>query len=740
MSTARALPPLSAPEPTASPAGAGGSLARRIALVGGLTVALVMTGVGLFNVWQMERQAEADLLHTANAQARSTAQLLDGLEEATRRQAERLHQAFAENFSLRMTLDAEAADLTSGTERLKDNFGAVDRFSASTGGVATIFARKGEDFQRITTSLKNDKGERVLGTMLGLGHPAYKSMMEGGRWSGRAFLFGRHYMSHYQAVKDDQGRVVGILFVGFDMTDMMKTIDNLARATRLLETGGLYLIDPKKKAEDAVFISHPQHANRKVIEAGAGHAESYGLLARAMAAGKGRFEEALALPHGLLAAGDDRWVVAHQADRMGWWVVAEVSNRELRAEHMRAASTLIGSFLLLGLCLAAGLAWMLRAWVSRPLAALGTQLSRVAAGDLTQPLHSSRDDEVGRLTAQAESMRHMLATTIGQVRQASEEIETASNEVAVGNQDLSQRTEQTASNLQMTASSIEQLTGTVRQSADAASQANQLAHSATQVAQRGGEVVSQVVSTMDEINSSSKRIADIIGTIDGIAFQTNILALNAAVEAARAGEQGRGFAVVAGEVRALAQRSAEAAREIKTLIGTSVEKVETGARLVQDAGSTMNEIVSSVQRVGDIIGEITAAAAEQSAGFGQVNGAVNQLDQMTQQNAALVEESAAAAASLKEQAQRLVSAVAVFQVRPGAAGGAVGSAPMARAAADSPMAASVARARSGSGASSSPPAKAPQALARQAVAQARDSSRPGHNAAAGTPSDDWESF
>jgi methyl-accepting chemotaxis protein len=251
------------------------------------------------------------------------------------------------------------------------------------------------------------------------------------------------------------------------------------------------------------------------------------------------------------------------------------------------------------------------------------------------------------------------------VRQSAESIQVASAEVASGNTDLSQRTEQAASNLQQTAGSVEQLTSSVRQSADAAAQANQLASSASAVAQRGGQVVSQVVSTMDEINTSSKRIADIIGTIDGIAFQTNILALNAAVEAARAGEQGRGFAVVASEVRSLAQRSAEAAREIKTLIGTSVDKVETGARLVQDAGSTMNEIVASVQRVTDVIGEITAAATEQSGGIAQVNSAIGSLDQMTQQNAALVEESAAAAESLRDQAQRLNGVVATFNLGQG---------------------------------------------------------------------------
>jgi methyl-accepting chemotaxis protein len=226
---------------------------------------------------------------------------------------------------------------------------------------------------------------------------------------------------------------------------------------------------------------------------------------------------------------------------------------------------------------------------------------------------------------------------------------------------LSVRTEQTASNLQRTASSMESLTSTVKQSSDAAHQANQLAASAAAVAARGGAVVGQVVSTMDDINQSSKKIADIIGVIDGIAFQTNILALNAAVEAARAGEQGRGFAVVASEVRSLAGRSAEAAKEIKVLISASVEKVDSGSRLVRDAGSTMTEIVSSVKRVSDIIGEITATSAEQSDGINAVNNAIAQLDQMTQQNAALVEQSAAAAESLRHQAQQLVGAVEVFR-------------------------------------------------------------------------------
>ena len=306
--------------------------------------------------------------------------------------------------------------------------------------------------------------------------------------------------------------------------------------------------------------------------------------------------------------------------------------------------------------------WRVTVSVTGPVKDAVKTARAVADGDLSQAMVVSRQDEMGELQQALADMRASLQNTVHQVRQASDSIGTASAEIASGNQDLSSRTEQAASSLQQTAASMEQLTGTVRNSADAARQANQLAASAAEIALRGGQVVSQVVTTMDQINQSSKKINDIIGVIDGIAFQTNILALNAAVEAARAGEQGRGFAVVAGEVRNLAQRSAEAAKEIKGLIGTSVDKVEEGSRLVGDAGQTMGEIVASVQRVTDIIGEITAAAGEQSDGIGQVNTAVNQLDQMTQQNAALVEESAAAAASLKDQAARLAQVVSTFRV------------------------------------------------------------------------------
>jgi methyl-accepting chemotaxis protein len=341
------------------------------------------------------------------------------------------------------------------------------------------------------------------------------------------------------------------------------------------------------------------------------------------------------------------------------------ANRAASASARTAEATLmaiLGAFALAAIGVGSLVGWRLIKSVKGPLERAKIFAQRVAEGDLSTNVDSDRDDELGQLLHALAAMQDKLRSLVGHIRATAESIGTASKEVAVGNQDLSERTEQTAGNLQDAASAMTQLTGTVRQSADSAAQANQLATSATAVARRGAQAVSTVVATMTEINDSSRKISDIIGVIDGIAFQTNILALNAAVEAARAGEQGRGFAVVASEVRSLAQRSAGAAKEIKSLIGASVERVETGARQVTDAGATMREIESSVERVTAIISEISSAAAEQSSGISQVSGSVHQLETMTQQNAALVEESAAAAESLRDQAESLNTLVHAFRL------------------------------------------------------------------------------
>jgi methyl-accepting chemotaxis protein len=403
---------------------------------------------------------------------------------------------------------------------------------------------------------------------------------------------------------------------------------------------------------------------------------------------------------------------------------------------------LVGAAIALAFALAV---WIIRS-TTRPLNQAVEIARAVAQGDLAMEFRADGRNETGLLLAALHDMKTRLAAIVGNVRGGAEGVAAASAQIAQGNSDLSSRTEEQASALEETAASMEQLSSTVRQNADNAKQANQLAAGASTVAVKGGEVVNQVVDTMKSINESSRKIADIIGVIDGIAFQTNILALNAAVEAARAGEQGRGFAVVAGEVRNLAQRSAEAAKEIKSLISTSVERVEQGTQLVDQAGTTMTEVVTSIRRVTDIMGEISAASTEQSAGVAQVGEAVGQMDQATQQNAALVEESAAAAESLKSQAQQLVSAVAVFKL---AAGGQVLSAPPAAPKAPAPAKAKAAAAPAPA-APAAPAAKSWNGAERRGPDRAKNVARlpakPAHppveTAAAprSNGTDDWESF
>ncbi len=531
---------------------------------------------------------------------------------------------------------------------------------------------------------------------------------------------------------------------------------NAARAIASLSTGDAGLRAAMKPDMDATTerISKIQ----KDIEAAADSVEERAALAKVADTHKGYVElrkqiltsstDSAATPEQLQAV---RARLEAYLDAQRSFVALEHRMAEQQAEatagqRMNTVYAMATILLLLSATLLASTGLIARSVVPALRRALQST-ERIAAGDLTVRIDTDRHDEIGDLMRGLDRMTTALRHLVGEVRSGAAGMQIASAEIATGNADLSTRTEQTASSLQATAGSMSQLTSTVQQSAEAAAQANQLASSAADAAQRGGQVVSEVVSNMDEIATSSRKIGDIIGVIDGIAFQTNILALNAAVEAARAGEQGRGFAVVAGEVRALAQRSAGAAREIKSLIGASMTTVEHGSKLVQDAGSTMTELVASVRRVSDIIGEITASATEQNDGIRQVNQAVTRLDEMTQQNAALVEESAAAADSMREQAQRLNGLVQKFEIgqdsgngtgfaahRPAAtdtrpATAPVNARPMAR-----PAAASTPATRS-TAATSAPPA-----AALSASPAAEPAAAPRKEAATTAPSDDWETF
>lgn len=446
--------------------------------------------------------------------------------------------------------------------------------------------------------------------------------------------------------------------------DIVINFNNPVEVDALRETWGRQLDALRKdlaqvravQASDAEFTAAIDRSLGEIKQYETGIVPIFEQIERAQldGAGAGAYAERL---KGHMDATDALFatLATHARDRM----------EEARAaldERTATMAVLIGGAVVLGLAVLVPLTLFSVRSITHSLAQASELAERIAGGDLSHEVRAGQKDEIGHLIGAMGRMQDALRALVGQVQQAAGNISTASAEIATGNQDLSQRTEQTAANLQQTASSMELLTTTVQQSAESSRQASSFAASAAEVAVRGGAVVAQVVETMGEISESSRRIGDITGVIDSIAFQTNILALNAAVEAARAGEQGRGFAVVASEVRSLAQRSAEAAKEIKELISASAERVDGGARLVAQAGETMTEIVGSVRKVSDIVAEITAAAAEQASNISQVGESVNELDRMTQQNAALVEQSAAASQSLREQTEQLERAVSRFKL------------------------------------------------------------------------------
>jgi methyl-accepting chemotaxis protein-2 (aspartate sensor receptor) len=544
--------------------------------------------------------------------------------------------------------------------QLNGNFRLVDDFTQASGAVATVFARQGDDFVRITTSVKKADGSRAVGTLLDRQHPAYASMLEGKPYNGRAVLFGKSFATYYEPIRQAD-RTVGILFTGTDLSEVLDSLAKVMQTRRPFETGAVYALDTSPGVRQGMLIGLADKPGdlQSVVEK-----DKYaaGFLKRLIQGTETGSFDASWTPYMKPGETAPNRVAFAKSSAWDWVVVSEAPVDQVMAG---ARSNLIMLWAASGLAVAALLGavlWLAQRLVARPVRALTASLTRLADGDLSHAFEAQSEDELGRLTKDVESFRRKLLSTLSMVRANAENVASASSQIAMGNQDLSRRTEVQASALQQTAATMDELSSTVQNNADSAKQANQLAQGAVAVAAHGGDVVGKVVATMQGINESSQKIGEIISVIDGIAFQTNILALNAAVEAARAGEHGRGFAVVASEVRSLAQRSAGAAKEIKSLIEGSVEQVQQGAALAEQAGRTTGEIVVSSRRVSDIVAAIASASAEQSDGVRQVGEAVNQMDQATQQNAALVEESAAAAESLKVQALQLVQAVALFKL------------------------------------------------------------------------------
>ncbi len=631
------------------------------ALVGTVFFTFILV-LGYFSSQLAERDAVREVSDQTKSLSRTVEIVDKDLHTQVSTFAKVFRSRFEENFSVdaSRTIDVEGKAtpvLTNGASDVNLNFSIPDSFTALTGVYATVFVRSGDEFIRITTSHKKENGARAIGTAMDHAHPAYQLMLEDKTYSGTATLFGGQYMTQYNPIKNAEGKIIGALYVGVSFTDSMKSFADGVKAMKLGESGFFYALSAKPGIDYGKLLIHPSAEGQNLLESKDANGREF--IKEILEQKNGSF-------HYLEIAKDNtapRERIASFSYNKNWnmVVVGDVYLDEITAAATRQRNQFAAVGLLMAILISAAIYPIIRVMVSKPIGEALKIAKTVASGDLSSHIEVHSADEAGQLLQALKDMNDSLIGIVSEVRGGTDTIVAASSQIASGNQELSSRTEQQASSLEETASSMEELTSTVKQNADNARQANSLAISASNVASQGGLVVAQVVDTMNAINDSAKKIVDIISVIDSIAFQTNILALNAAVEAARAGEQGRGFAVVASEVRNLAQRSAGAAREIKALIGNSVEKVQEGSKLVDQAGTTMSEVVDSVKRVTDIISEIAAASQEQSAGIDQINIAITEMDNVTQQNAAMVEEAAAAAAALEDQAGRLAQVVSIFR-------------------------------------------------------------------------------
>ena len=631
------------------------TIAGSVALMGGTLLVAVLACICAAMTAMLIGGAQERTVAWVDARVESVAQALDTNDQTARLLIEKFAKVFGDQFGRNFTLDEAGGRLMQLGIALNGYNNPCDKFLDFTGGNAAVLMLQGNRFVAISSSLKDDKGERALDIVVGAEHPAHAALMRGQTYVGRTTLHGRSYVIRLQPVHDLQDKIVGALFVAFDLSEFDRDIDRLVTGTHFFDSGGVYVIDAGR-GDDRAVIAAPASLRGHGLAAGAGRS----VLAAIRAAGPGA--ELREFKAQLGAAGDGRFAVARQSKATGFWVVGEVSRAEATRSQWRTILPFLGLLALATAAIVAALHALIRRRVARPIHEVTVALDAVAAGDLSRPVAAAGTDEIATMLRGVERLRERFVGMLGEVRSAADMVATASSQVAAGNQDLSRRTEQTAARLQQAANAMDVIDGNFRDSAETSRTASTLASTAAGAAGRGMTAVEDMVGRMDRLSASSRRIAEIVGVIDSLAFQTNILALNAAVEAARAGESGRGFAVVAGEVRTLARRCATAAKEIRELIDTSVADIRGGSDVANIVGGRMRDIVANVQQVNTSLAEIAMGATAQSDGLGGVARSVLVLDRMTQENAALVEESAAAAESLNSQAERLVRVVAVFKL------------------------------------------------------------------------------
>ncbi|RZT38455.1 methyl-accepting chemotaxis protein [Cupriavidus agavae] len=644
------------------------SIGTRIALVVLAVQIVAFCAFALALSLSSMRQLEVQAREAITAESQTLRELVAQLDDTMLQEVDRFMLSFAAvlpgPYAVDPSQTIEVAgkatpEFRSGDLVLNNSFEIPDRFFATTGGVvATVFARTGDDYIRVTTSLKKQDGQRAIATTLDRAGAAYAAVSSGKSYRSLTWLFGKPYMSKYEPVRDAGGKIVGALYVGVNVEAELAALKNRIRRKTIGEDGQFIVIDAKPGADQGKVMVD-RSGSEGTVQIDATDANGKPWVRDMIAAKDGNVTNTVAIGSG---AAVERLTAFVTYPEWQWLIAGSVPTASLRDEVETSRNRFLAGGLLAALAVSAAFWWLLRRMVSQPLANAAHAASRLASGDLTARLQTSRNDEIGELMRAIDGVGQGLTGIVDKVRGSVGAIAGSTSQIASGNADLSARTAQQAGSLERTVASIEELSATVKQNADNAHDANAAVASAADAARAGGSTVGRVVSTMADIHRNAQQVVDIIGMIDGIAFQTNILALNAAVEAARAGEHGRGFAVVAGEVRSLAQRSANAAGEIKQLIERTVTDLKSGNEAVQQAGTDINDMVRRVEGIAALMGDISVASREQSQGLAQVSSAVAEMDTVTQQNAALVEEAAAAAESLHHQAQELRQAVEVFRL------------------------------------------------------------------------------
>ena len=561
-----------------------------------------------------------------------------------------LPQAFSLDNTQKIAVGAEQAPvLRNGSKTLNMDEALVDDFQQRTGAISTIFVRMGDDFLRVSTSLRKQDGQRAIGTRLDRQSPAWKLAQEGKIFQGVSMLFGKRYITQYQPVKDSSGQVVAILFVGVDITKQYALIREKVLAKKLGDSGHFSVLSDAEGSTRGQYVFHP---------------ELEGKLPAWPAALE---QQLLTQSHGTLEVkdnqGETQIMTWHHLPEWHWVILGEVNKASLLApiEQTRDLFLLIGSALVV--LFALGFIFVTRSWLSKPLQEVIELAQHYSAGNLQATLETRRHDEVGQLIVAINGIGDGLNRIVSQVRESAQDISDGTDAIALSSENISEQITRQAASVEETSASMEQLSATVEQNAANVSQALTLVGEAAQAVGKGGETVSRSVVTMTDIKSASQSIADITHVIESIAFQTNILALNAAVEAARAGEHGKGFAVVAAEVRALAQRSAVAAKEIDGLIENSLSKVVQGHNLSEQTRQSMEDIVGRMEQVKVLMSEINVASKEQAAGIGQVNLAMNHIGQATHQSTELVATSELTAQELSRKGHHLTELVQIFRVK-----------------------------------------------------------------------------